>query len=78
MLDSDGDLAIIGGPDFNHVFVQDGRYYSKLPSIRGLVKDYIIDFRLEVMEIAFGNVTLSGLVLDALALQIIKNRDLQS
>ena len=78
MLDSDGDLAIKGGPNFNHVFVQYFGYYSKLSSIRGLVKDYIIDLRLEVMEIMFGIVTLSCLVFDALTLKIIKNTDLQS
>jgi hypothetical protein len=78
MLDSDGDLTIKGGPHFNHVFLQYFGYYPKLPSIRGFEKDYIADLRLEVMKISFGSIALSGLVFNALALQIIKDTDLQS
>ena len=68
MLDPDGNLAIVGSFDLNHVLVQNGRYYSKFPPVTGLVEDYIADFRLQVMAIAFGDVALSGLIFDAFRL----------
>ena len=38
MLDPDGNLAIVGSFDLNHVLVQNGRYYSKFPPVTGLVE----------------------------------------
>ena len=78
MFDSDGDWTIIGGSDFNHVLLQYSGYYSKFSSITRFVKDDIIYGRLKVMEIMFGIITLSCLVFDALALQVVKDTDLQS
>ena len=78
MFDSDGHWTIIGCPDFNHVLLQYFGYYSKFPSIARFVEDNIIYGRLKVMEVGFGIIALSCLVFDALALQVVKDTDLQS
>jgi hypothetical protein len=77
MLDSKLHCTIKSGLNFNHVFIQYFRYYSELSSITRFVKNNIIDLRLEVMKVRFGLITLSCLVLNSLALEIVKDTDLQ-
>ena len=78
MFDPDGHRTIVGCSDFNHILLQYFGYYSKFPSIARFVEDNIIYGRLKVMEVGFGIIALSCGVFDALALQVVKDTDLQS